>query len=203
MKIYISNYRNHWYSPYKICEKICFWREIDYDEPWVVRVNKILEPIMTLRMKFLELVCPRIEYVKIDRWDTWSMDHTLALIVLPMLKQLQETKHGSPMVDDEDVPEELKSTVLKEDEYINDVNYFKRWDWVLNEMIWTFEQKVNEDADKQFFDYGEDYQSNSKMPWEEGYVSNTKFDEEGYKAWQDRQTNGMRLFAKYYDGLWD
>ena len=88
MKIYISNYRNHWYSPYKICEKICFWREIDYDEPWVVRVNKVLEPIMTLRMKLLELVCPRIEYVKIDRWDTWSMDHTLALIVLPMLKQL-------------------------------------------------------------------------------------------------------------------
>ena len=199
MKIYISNYRNHWYSPYKICEKICFWREIGYDEPWVVRVNKVLEPIMTLRMKFLELVFPRIEYVKIDRWDTWSMDHTLALIVLPMLKQLQETKHGSPMVDDEDVPEELKSTVLKEDEYINDVNYFKRWDWVLNEMIWTFEQKADDNADSKFYTHGE----NTKMPWEEGYVSNTKFDEEGYNAWHERQKNGMRLFGKYYDGLWD
>mgnify|MGYP003338346852 CR=1 FL=1 len=196
MKVYLNKYKNHWISPYTICEKICFWREIDYDEPWVVRVNKILEPIMTLRMKFLELVCPRIEYVKIDRWDTWSMDHTLALIVLPMLKQLQETKHGSPMVDDEDVPEELRSTdELK--------LHHEQWEWILKEMIWTFEQKVNEDADRQFFDYGEDYQSNGKMPWQEGYVSNTKFDEEGYKAWQDRQTNGMRLFGKYYDGLWD
>ena len=194
MKIYISNYRNHWLSPYAICEKICFWREIDYGEPWVLRVNKVLEPIMTLRMKFLELVCPRIEYVKIDRWDTWSMDHTLALIVLPMLKQLQKTKHGSPMVDDEDVPEELRSTdELK--------LHHEQWEWILKEMVWTFEQKVNEDADRQFFDYGEDYQSNGKMPWQEGYVSNTKFDEEGYKAWQDRQTNGMRLFGKYYDGL--
>ena len=124
------------------------------------------------------------------------MDHTLALIVLPMLKQLQETKHGSPMVDDEDVPDELRSTdELK--------LHHEQWEWILKEMIWTFEQKVNEDADRQFFDYGEDYQSNGKMPWQEGYVSNTKFDEEGYKAWQDRQTNGMRLFGKYYDGLWD
>ena len=48
--------------------------------------------------------------VRIDRWDTWSMDHTLGRIVLPMLKQLKESNHGSPLVDDEDVPEELKST---------------------------------------------------------------------------------------------
>ena len=48
--------------------------------------------------------------VHIDQWDTWSMDHTLASVVLPMLKQLQETKHGSPCTDDEDVPEELRST---------------------------------------------------------------------------------------------
>ena len=48
--------------------------------------------------------------VHIDRWDTWSMDYTLAHIVLPMLRQLKETKHGSPEVDDADVPEELRST---------------------------------------------------------------------------------------------
>ncbi len=38
------------------------------------------------------------------------MDYTLSHIVVPMLKQLKETKHGAPFVDDEDVPEELKST---------------------------------------------------------------------------------------------
>jgi hypothetical protein len=48
--------------------------------------------------------------VRIDRWDTWSMDDTLAPIILPMLVQLKETKHGAPIVDDEDVPKELKST---------------------------------------------------------------------------------------------
>ncbi len=31
--------------------------------------------------------------VRIDPWDTWSMDRTLALIVHPMLKQLHKTNH--------------------------------------------------------------------------------------------------------------
>ena len=44
--------------------------------------------------------------VRIDHWDTWSMDDTLAYIVLPMLKQLKETKHGGPHVNNKDVPKE-------------------------------------------------------------------------------------------------
>ena len=30
--------------------------------------------------------------VRIDPWDTWSMDDTLAQIILPMLKQLKNTQ---------------------------------------------------------------------------------------------------------------
>jgi hypothetical protein len=48
--------------------------------------------------------------IKIHKWDTWSMDHTLAPIILPMLVQLKETKHGAPMVDMKDVPKELRAT---------------------------------------------------------------------------------------------
>ena len=92
MKVYINKYRSHWISPYKICEKVCFWREIDYDEPWVKSVNKVLEPVMSRFMNFLDIIHPKINYVKIDRWDTWSMDHTLAHIVLPMLEQLKNDR---------------------------------------------------------------------------------------------------------------
>jgi hypothetical protein len=53
--------------------------------------------------------------VRIDRWDTWSMDHTLAPIILPMLVQLKETKHGAPIVDDEDVPKQLHMTKKEKD----------------------------------------------------------------------------------------
>ena len=55
--------------------------------------------------------------VRIDEWDTWSMDSTLALIILPMLKQLQETKHGAPLVDDADVPKRLRSTEKQQEKY--------------------------------------------------------------------------------------
>ena len=43
--------------------------------------------------------------VKIDEWDTWSMDHTLALIIHPMLLQLRDTTNGSPFIELEDRPE--------------------------------------------------------------------------------------------------
>ena len=123
--------------------------------------------------------------IKIHNYDTWSMDHTLANIVLPMLRQLKETKHGSPFVDDEDVPVALRSTNAppKENDYDTDGNHHKRWDWVLDEMIWAFEQKCRDD-------------------WMEDYYYN-KWDQEGVKAHQDRMSNGFRLFGKYYENLWD
>ena len=141
MKVYLSKYRYHWISPYTVLEKVFFWREIDYDEPIIDKWSDRLTPICQGIQKVLDFIHPKINYVKIDRWDTWSMDYSLSHIVVPMLKQLKETKHGSPFVDDEDVPEELKSTSAppKENEWDTDENHFKRWDWALNEMIWAFE----------------------------------------------------------------
>jgi hypothetical protein len=85
------------------------WVDRDWCERWADR----LEPISHGIMWVLDRIHPKIDYVKIDKWDTWSMDHTLAQIVLPMLKQLQATKHGSPLVEDEDVPEGLICVVPK------------------------------------------------------------------------------------------
>jgi hypothetical protein len=205
MKVYISKYRSHWVSPYKILEKVFFWREIDYDESIVKKINIVLEPICTAWQKFLDFVHPRIQYVKLDYWDTWSMDHTLADIVLPMLKQLKETKHGAPMTDDEDVPDNLKSTTAKpkEDEWDADEFHFQRWDWILDEMIWAFERKTIDDDESSFFDHSEN--DPNDFPWDKDgkYVSKTKVDWEGLKAHQARKTNGYRLFGKYYEALWD
>jgi len=91
--------------------------------------------------------------VKIESFDTWSMDHSLAYIIHPMLLQLKKTKHGSPLVDDEDVPEELRSTSAptKENEYDTDAFHHDRWEWVFDEMIWAFAQKLDNDADDQFY----------------------------------------------------
>ena len=202
MKVYLSKYRYHWISPYTVLEKIFFWREIDYDEPIIDKWSDRLTPICQGIQKVLDFIHPKINYVKIDRWDTWSMDYTLSFIVVPMLKQLKETKHGAPFVDDEDVPEELKSTSAppKENEWDTDDNHFKRWDWALNEMIWAFEQNLDNNSEEKFFDHAK---------WDEKEkdfgknLHKIKIDQPGLKAHQDRKANGFRLFGKYYQGLWD
>jgi hypothetical protein len=211
MKVYINKYRDHWLSPYTILEKVFFWREIDYDEPIIDKLSNILLPVCTTLQKVLNVIHPKINYVKIDKWDTWSMDHTLSYIILPMLKQLKETKHGAPFVDDEDVPEELKSTSAppKENEWDTDGNHFKRWDHVLDEMIFAFEHKVDDDWENDFssgeFDMKfvkcEDNPELSTMV--EGPNHTYVTDYEGIRKIHERMKNGFRLFGKYYEGLWD
>ena len=217
MKVFLNNYRNHWLSPYTILEKVFFWREIDYDEPLIDKWSDRLNPICEALRKVLDVVHPKIDYVKIDYWDTWSMDNTLAPIILPMLRQLRDTKHGSPFVDLEDVPEHLRTTgtqeydeqfvfdFYKEDKSYDDdyPNIHARWEWVLNEMIWAFEQKSDDDAESQFFDHSEC--GDEKLFWNKDgkYESKLKVDWDGFKAWQVRKENGFRLFGKYYEGLWD
>jgi hypothetical protein len=227
MKIYKSCYRNHWISPYTVLDYLFFWTDwskcsrnstvqtaideldgkykyIEHPE-WVDRWADRLSPISQTLQWFLDKVHPQIKYVKIDRWDTWSMDHTLADIILPMLRQLKETKHGAPFTDDEDVPEYLRSYMAqpKEYEWDTDSLHFMRWDWILDEMIWAFEQKVKDDADSEFFDHSEC--DDEKFPWNKDgqYVSKVKYDQEGHEAWQKRKSNGFRLFGRYYENLWD
>ena len=140
--------------------------------------------------------------VRIDRWDTWSMDDTLAPIILPMLKQLKETKHGSPIVDNVDVPEEFRAP---EDWYENhstmgevDPKHHERWDWVLDEMVWAFEQKCRDDwQDDYYVPYIKvDDDKPLSGAYEKGLL-------EDLKAHQERMSNGFRLFGKYYENLWD
>jgi len=220
MKIYLSNYRYHWISPYTILEHIFFWTDwskcgrnkgviedkdyVDHPE-WVERWANRITPISTAIRVVLDFIHPPIKYVKIDRWDTWSMDHTLAHIILPMLKQLNETKHGAPYTEDDDVPEYLRSHMAqpKENEWDTDSLHFMRWDWILAEMIWAFEQELKDDDEHQFFDDSEC--GDEKFPWNENgqYVSKLKLDKEGLEAHQKRKANGFRLFGRYYQNLWD
>lgn len=244
MKVYISNYRNHWYSPYTWIDYAFFWTDwskcsrnrhaiindekyIEHPE-WVDKVTDFLAPISRGIQTILDKIHPPIKYVKIDRWDTWSMDHTLAHIILPMLKQLRDTKHGSPMVDIEDVPEYMRTTTTEDwdsqkvfDFYNEDVSdgydIHKRWDWVLNEMIFAFEHIVD-DTWKESFSSGEidmtwipvDKDGNEVPKGEHSFYQmghgpkhTYVCDYEGMQKVEDRVQNGLRLFGKYYSGLWD
>tara|TARA_R110000744_G_scaffold218899_1_gene337708 strand:- start:5700 stop:6215 length:516 start_codon:yes stop_codon:yes gene_type:complete len=144
--------------------------------------------------------------VKIESWDTWSMDHTLGHIILPMLVQLKATKHGAPCTDDKDVPKALRSTnaPAKENKWDTDANHFNRWDWILDEMIWAFNEKCRDNWEADFYEYkniskeeatdGTERLFGMKLIWE---------DKKGRKAHAARMANGFALFGKYYENLWD
>jgi hypothetical protein len=183
VKINIGPYPR-WFGPYQIAEKILFWKPKDDDA--VFALGECLDkhtPIARIAQWFYD---KRKTKIRIDPYDTWSMDDTLAMIILPMLKQLKATKHGSPAVADEDVPEELRFAASEDPghEFETDSNWHKRWDWVIDEMIWAFEQMVEDGNDDIYFKNG---------------VLNV----EGWKAHNKRIDNGTRLFGVYYRGLWD
>ena len=131
--------------------------------------------------------------VRIDKHDTWSMYSDLTLIILPMLKDLQKIKHGAPHVEDEDVPEYLRSTAAppKENDWDLDERWFERWDYVLAEMIWAFEETLYDDD----FEYEPNHHI---LP--DGSLGEWMEDEA--REYNARVQNGHILFGKYFRNLW-
>ena len=117
----------------------------------------------------------RAEKIEIEPFDTWSMDSTLAMIIHPMLVQLKETTHGYP------------SELTEE-----------RWNEILDEMIWAFEQKNRDHWEDDY--YGPYIESEDKR---ELFGRFEWIDDEGRQKHQERMTNGFKLFGKYYENLWD
>ena len=239
MKIKIGPYKN-WIGPYQLAELLCFWAKPVEDEygmkskpDWVHNFGEWLahgsvepEPKVgeirswdrerrdTVLSKFLTWVHSKKQrkiQVHIDRWDTWSMDDTLAHIILPMLVQLKATKHGAPYVDLKDVPKELhgkKLTKKQKDQGELDDKHFERWDWVLDEMIFAFETKVSDGRWEEQFETGEsDIQwktlKNGNSEMIRGPNDTKKYDWDARNKYQERISNGFRLFGTYFEHLWD
>lgn len=160
MRAYIGPYKN-WIGPYQIADKLKIFgvseEKADAIGEWLSNtwLDKACNWIYNKKRRRV--------FVYINDYDVWNTDHTLALIILPVLRKLQEVKHGSPMSEPEDVPEEFR-----------DKDVHERWDWILSEIIWAFEQIVD-DSDDHLMD----------------------------KEFQDRIDRGLMLFGKFYRGLWD
>ena len=188
MKVIIGPYKN-WWGPDQIADLM---QHVGVSEDTCDKLGEFLANT------WLSPICGWVDskrhrkvYVRIDNYDTWGMDSTLAPIILPMLKQLKATKHGAPYIDDEDVPENLHMTEkemeifhygrnekhTKEEVEVVDVKFFARWDYILDEMIWAFEQIID----------GE---------------SVADLDALGL-AYHERIKRGTTFFGKYYSSLWD
>jgi hypothetical protein len=233
MKVHIGDYpNNHW-----SVERFEDWwvsrrHGVDYlfqmDESKYDRLDRLFFTVTDLWQRVLNATINRLLRnrerkisVRIDPHDTWGMDTTLAHIILPMLKQLKATKHGSPWVDDEDVPHlvKKKKRSKKKSEEDQHADTHERWDWVMDEMIWTFEQIVDpdegrsnyyipyeagEEIDRAPFCFTSAETGETMYLWtEEEEREMGRYDPKLHKAYQERINRGLRLFGKYYQGLWD
>jgi len=154
--------------------------------------------------------------IRIDKWDTWSMDHTLALIILPMLKQLQATKHGSPgsMPAFNQTSNQIHQKCLeyyKEDDEPAWEAGHKQWTEIMDKMIWSFEQLLEDDWEKQYWSVKPELDwDDLKTPFKEGETSREiKWLQEGVCDWEGREQHakriqeGLELFGKHFQDLWD
>jgi hypothetical protein len=194
MKVNIGPYKG-WTGPYQIADKIFFWLDqhgiYDDDDPrlkrWDYKAhdklgNWLASTWVSDFCNWFDNKKKRKVKIHIDPYDTWSMDHTLALIIHPLLVQLKEKNHGYFSVDEEDTP--IEAGV--KDEYGSDSKAEERYNWVMDELIWTFDQLINTERDIDLF-----------------YSEENGWDLEASNKYNDRIRNGLRLFGKYYRGLWD
>lgn len=159
--------------------------------------------------------------VHIEKFDSWSVDSTLAYIILPLLIQLKHTMHG--------VPNDFTSFIGSEfdDNYSFDFirddvdkvfdSRCTEWNDTLDKMIWSFLQlSLEGDYDSKYHHgirntewvnhehvdpvtgkteiYSEMIDKNPKSHW---------YDKVGHRLHNDRIQEGLDLFAKHYGSLWD
>jgi len=224
MRVKIGPHIN-WVGPYQLAELLCWWAKPVADEygikskpdwvhdfgTWLAENSDGSDSWITRTCQWIQDNRKRHVYVKIDNYDVWGADHTLSLIALPLLEKLRDTKHGSPNVDDADVPAGLglRSTEAPATEHAwdTDANFHDRWAWVLDEIIWAHRQEVHGDPDSEACWQHDVPDANWPFPSDktgiERMIGNLQCDDVKLAALSARKQNGFRLFGKYYQSLWD
>lgn len=202
MKVKIRNYPT-WINSYQIATKLSFGK--------FETLGPLTRPIDSICQKFYDWQKKRRVQIKIDRWDTWNVDSTLAPIIVKLLRQYISHVHGAPG----DMP-----AFANTDEGAQDVLGFYKddttvaWDagqaqWIeiLNKMLWSFEQ-MTIDWESQYHTGVHDIQfvpveGKDLVEMVRGPNDTSHFDVKGYDAHSARIQEGLELFGKYYRNLWD
>ena len=153
MRVKIGPYLN-WIGPYQIADKL---KVFGFSEYTCEKIGGKLDPILNGICEWVYKKRKRKMKIHIHNFDVWNMDDTLARIIVPMLKKFKEQGNSRP-------------SNLSE----------KKWNDILDQMIWSFEQIIE----------GRDDAARDLSP-------------EEYKKHNKRIDDGMKLFAKYYRHLWN
>lgn len=167
-------------------------------------------------------VKPQKVVVEIERHDTWNMGHTLALIIYPMLLKLKEEKQGIPGefadAGGENYVDQKSFEFYEESHDWAFQEKCKEWDVVLDKMIWSFEQLIDEEWESKYHHgkHETDWVESDKLfknpitgKMEKTFQMVDKnpdghwYDFEGHQLHLARMQEGFELFGKYYQNLWD
>lgn len=245
MRVYIGPYPNDWWNTRRFENWWLRWHhgveshyeledeDLDKYDRWVEKLCGHWQTVLNATVNKIVRHRKRKIKVRIDPEDTWSMDNTLAHIIVPMLHQLKASKHGSPFVDDKDLPAHLKLSkrerkvfdeghwnkklkTTEEEQDAANKKFHAGWEWIIDEMIFAFESELT-DWEDQFQSGEHDHVSvpvdaeGNEVPssdakyfrWDKGPNDTFKIDWAARDAYAARRQNGFRLFGKYYQSLWD
>ena len=147
----------------------------------------------------------------LNKIEVWDLDNTLAEILLPLLVRYKKTEYSRFTVDDVDVPNKEIHTYGKEhgtydwdkDEFKVDEKLTLKYDYVIDEIIWTMIMLATGKYETHNYSYSElidihtpitegAYKGGTILEFD---TSNYYFDEESYNKDQVRIKNGLRLFG--------
>ena len=142
----------------------------------------------------------RNKHVVCSEIDAWNADWTIAQMVLPLLLQVKKDKQGAPFVDDVYVPEELRSTACapKENKWDVDDNWFKRYEYVLDEIIFAMQEVAS------YYENEPDmYEKDDTVTGEpDTWLKINQHSSELYTDYHARIHNGLMLFGVFFTSLW-
>lgn len=118
--------------------------------------------------------------VHVDRYDTFSLDHTLALVILPCLIQLRKSQQGIPVVKDTEGDPNQESFDFGDD--LESMQYEKNtqaWNEIMDKIIWSFQQLT--------------------INYKKGFDVSS----EARPLYEERIQEGLTLFGTYYLALWE
>ena len=222
MRVEIGPY-GKWFGPYQFAD---LFKYVGCSED---TCDKIGEWLPTWPFQFIENLKPKRKIViRIDKYDTWSADHTLAMIIAPVLKAVKENKNGLPgdflsaeyntLVSSKEYWEETTGGPLHQQADKMFDEGAAKWDATLDHMIWSFEEYIKDDWDEQYWtgEFGEwkTEETGKTFPnpitgKEEPTYRATDFGGTRTCDWEGRQRHwekmraGIKLFAEYYPNLWD
>ena len=122
--------------------------------------------------------------VKINGFDTWNLDHTLAMVIHPALVKFRENLNSYPS-------DFAETSDFPEGEYPPGIRGggVRAWEIILDHMIWAFNEIIQDD-------YMSKFHKESTGPDDKDWIAKSMEHERKIQA-------GLDYFGNYYRSLWN